>query len=521
MKINFTIYSFLILSFFSAKAQIEYVDVNFGINNGYTISQMTTGDLAMHDIVEVNSNLYAISTNFNGDFFLLKYNLNGEIDTSFGENGVVATTHAANVNYLAQVSNKLRKTADNKLLIITNVYPNNYEVTGVNVTLISKVNLDGTLDESYGSSGRFIGEFPLGLVLIGVEQSNTDEVIITGYNDYHDSAIPNYEVIILKVTAQGIVDTTFGTNGYIHLPYNFEVYTPVIAHYKENSIYTFFTDYQQNQYISKYDLGSLSYDLSFGTNGFLIVGSAELGQEMQTFMLNKSTSDLYVCGVRNVNANYVMENEIVVKKYSDAILNPAFGSGGMVTFQVLQNSNSKKSVHRISADANKFLIDGQTYTFDSASFDRTFFAQLNLDGTLDSDFGLDGVIINPLFNSLDRVFNYKNNVDSIITCGSCPSLNGFYPQVPCLIKFLKSSPLNTSEQSKPEISFYPNPVVETVTFNGDSNITGIDVFDYSGRLIKKYIAYQNSINLIDLQAGMYIAKVQTTLESFKIKLLKK
>ena len=131
MKINFTIYSFLILSFFSAKAQIEYVDVNFGINNGYTISQMTTDDMAMHDIVEVNSNLYAISSNFNGDFFLLKYNLNGEIDTSFGENGVVATTHAANVNYLAQVSNKLRKTADNKLLIITNVYPNNYEVTGV------------------------------------------------------------------------------------------------------------------------------------------------------------------------------------------------------------------------------------------------------------------------------------------------------------------------------------------------------------------------------------------------------
>ncbi|ARV05273.1 hypothetical protein BTO04_00560 [Polaribacter sp. SA4-10] len=59
-----------------------------------------------------------------------------------------------------------------------------------------------------------------------------------------------------------------------------------------------------------------------------------------------------------------------------------------------------------------------------------------------------------------------------------------------------------------EIQFYPNPVLESISFNKPNDISQIKIYDLNGKLVLRENIYSNnSINIENLTSGIYIIKI--------------
>ena len=87
------------------------------------------------------------------------------------------------------------------------------------------------------------------------------------------------------------------------------------------------------------------------------------------------------------------------------------------------------------------------------------------------------------------------------------------------VKFDVSLASTEINQQEDEVLIYPNPVKDVLHISNAKNVSKIEVFDLSGRLVKGLHKPSNSLDLSDLKSGMYILVAYTENEkpqSFKI-----
>lgn len=84
-----------------------------------------------------------------------------------------------------------------------------------------------------------------------------------------------------------------------------------------------------------------------------------------------------------------------------------------------------------------------------------------------------------------------------------------------------SSTLSNEEFLKNEISVYPNPVTNLLNIDNSSiPIETVKVYDLSGRLINGIKINDNQIDVSQLQNGMYILNIETSIGILSEKLIK-
>jgi len=69
------------------------------------------------------------------------------------------------------------------------------------------------------------------------------------------------------------------------------------------------------------------------------------------------------------------------------------------------------------------------------------------------------------------------------------------------------------ETEKPGIKFYPNPATSYIRIEGVKNIESIEIFDISGKLLKRCNHPDNEISVSDLAKGAYVVKVNYNAKS--------
>jgi len=67
---------------------------------------------------------------------------------------------------------------------------------------------------------------------------------------------------------------------------------------------------------------------------------------------------------------------------------------------------------------------------------------------------------------------------------------------------------------------FPNPVVDEFSVSLDQKITGIDIYDLTGKLVKQTTDSKSKVNISDLENGLYIVKVMTSTNSYSKKIMK-
>ena len=175
------------------------LDTTFGTGGKVTTSFGRSEDGAYSGVIDGDGKIVVGGEKgaLDRDFALARYNTDGTLDTSFGENGKVTTK--VRRGSVRESVRKLLLLSDGKLL--AGGFSNNDPV-------IIRYNADGSVDNSFGSDGRIIltafsnTESVSGLIEL------SDKKIIVG-------ALARGNIALLRLNANGTLDTTFGDQGIV------------------------------------------------------------------------------------------------------------------------------------------------------------------------------------------------------------------------------------------------------------------------------------------------------------------
>ncbi len=182
-------------------------DTNFG-NDGYTITSMDSSVAVQSLAIQNDGKIVVIGNSFsNGEvhFILARYNTDGNLDNSFGNNGIVITPsltgYKQDYSYSVLIQN-------NGKIIAAGIASNNTE----NEFALVRYKIDGSVDSSFGNNGIVLTPFENPYVFLNSAALQSDgKIIAAGYMQKSNQ----YDFVVIRYKADGDVDSTFGTNGKV------------------------------------------------------------------------------------------------------------------------------------------------------------------------------------------------------------------------------------------------------------------------------------------------------------------
>ncbi|MGA9292472.1 MAG: T9SS type A sorting domain-containing protein [Ignavibacteriaceae bacterium] len=143
-------------------------------------------------------------TDQNPDFAVFRYNSDGSIDSSFGNNGFTKTNHGNETN----VAQKMVLQPDGKIIVVGNDYNGlNFESD----VMVVRYNSDGSLDNGFGTNGIVTtGELTNYDYAWTVLLQPDGKIIVGGAFRTHSS---NNLILLIRYNSDGSLDTGFGNNG--------------------------------------------------------------------------------------------------------------------------------------------------------------------------------------------------------------------------------------------------------------------------------------------------------------------
>ncbi|HYV92926.1 MAG TPA: T9SS type A sorting domain-containing protein [Chitinophagales bacterium] len=186
------------------------LDATFGNNGIVTTGGIGSGGgIAFSVAIQPNSKIVAAgvaNNGFNVDFALVRYNTNGALDSSFGTNGKVTTDFGLSDDWAFAVTVQ----PDGK--IIEAGYSSNLMMYQTYFSLI-RYNTDGTLDSTFGTYGK---------VLTTIGSSDDEEAYSVAIQSDGKIVEAGYcwngttiDFGLVRYTTEGVPDSSFGINGKV------------------------------------------------------------------------------------------------------------------------------------------------------------------------------------------------------------------------------------------------------------------------------------------------------------------
>lgn len=159
------------------------------------------------------------------DISLGRYNTDGSVDKSFGEDGVNKDTLSSYAGAGIGGSKAVLPLSDGKIMVVSTKWTDSNDPR---VIAILRFNSSGSLDNSFGDKGVVTTDFntvlPEGYVAANVEVMTASlqsdgKVVVVGYITLLPAApsynnMPNADFFIARFLATGVLDSAFGKLGY-------------------------------------------------------------------------------------------------------------------------------------------------------------------------------------------------------------------------------------------------------------------------------------------------------------------
>jgi len=420
---------------------------------------------------------------------------------------------------------------------------------------------NGTLDNSYGVNGKVIADFfQANNYGITCAIQSDDKILIFGQSEVS----PNLSATIVRFNTDGSIDETFGENGSVLISQgNYQCYGNSILLQPDGKIvvagHAIF-DQGEDFYVARF-LSDGTADNSFNTNGFVadvnsissgaypcialqpdgkIVLSgmgAIAGQQNYCTMRFTESGELDtnfnddgiqltpISGYYNFPADVVIQTDgkILIGGYSGPYqselmsmvrysesgnLDPNFGVNGIFTLSI--NPGLDKIEDLLLQPDGKILICG--YTIETSLGYRYVLMRCNENGSLDTNFGVDGMIIQPFTLNEARASKMVIQSDGklVVAGHSQASLD----RRAALARYTTGIPANviSSEIMSTAFSIFPNPTTSAFRIGGFNTNASQSVVVYNSmgatQLIKTASALQ-PIDISFLPSGMYWVEIKS------------
>ncbi|HEX8369160.1 MAG TPA: hypothetical protein VF604_11520 [Pyrinomonadaceae bacterium] len=386
-------------------------DASFG--NGGKKTTIVSGDQESGYAVAVQPDgkiVVAGATILNGFCFaVVRYLPNGDLDTSFDNDGIVVTNTSNNVGEPSSIAIQ----TDGKIVIGGD---------DINIVLI-RYNPNGSLDTTFGGTG-IVRTIIRALETCNELKLQTDGKIVVVGTSYLSSSVLNFTV--LRYNANGALDSTFGTNGVVFTEFdnNHEI-AHTVAIQGDGKIVAAGTD-NQRQYdtiLARYNTDG-SLDAGFDGDG---KASYDFGSDSgeSNAVITQPDGKIIIAGFAN---DFTRSYFAVARYHQNGRLDTSFGGTGRVVTPIGQGTNSAARSIALQADG-KIVVAGSAYINDSRLFDFVA-VRYNSDGSLDTGFDGDGIAaIDVTLNSVsasDTAYSVEVQTDGKIVLGGTTGGSGTF-----------------------------------------------------------------------------------------------
>jgi uncharacterized delta-60 repeat protein len=366
---------------------------------------------------------------YNSDFALARYDpVNGALDTTFDGDGI-KTEDIANL----QASGKaVAIQTDNKTVVAgyAQTGPN-----GANAFAVARYNANGTLDTSFGGDGKvtIASAFVNNQANAAAIQAD-GKIVAAGFAGSVSGQDNSF--MVARFNVDGTADSSFGTNGIVVTPVNTNAFATSIAVQTDGKIVVAgqssngsgnTSDFTVARYLAN---GSL--DSSFGTGGKVIT-AVGVGDDTLNALKIQTDGKILVCGYGAIST---LDVEIV-RYNSNGTLDNTFGSFGKVATDVAGGDDGAFGM-TLQSDG-KIIITG--YASVSSNPDVAVL-RYNPNGTLDSTFGSGGKVTTPIGLTVDYGIGVAVDASGKITVGA-NSFSGSAAEF-AAVRYLSNGALDTS-----------------------------------------------------------------------------
>lgn len=187
------------------------LDASFG-SGGKVTTHFGLRDRASAILLQPDGRILAsgdiVNSRGSTDFAIIRYNSDGSLDSSFGNQGKVQTDLS-----ISDTANAAALQQDGKILIAGSAYN---RATGRNFALV-RYNPNGSLDLSFGNQGKVMTDFAAASDEIAALAIQSDGRIIAA--GFAANSASGRDFALARYNADGALDTSFGSGGRVTLDY--------------------------------------------------------------------------------------------------------------------------------------------------------------------------------------------------------------------------------------------------------------------------------------------------------------
>jgi uncharacterized delta-60 repeat protein len=346
----------------------------------------------------------ASDVNGNGsDFALVRYNSNGELDTSFGTDGTVTTDFGSPW----EAATSLAGQADGKIV-----------AAGFTVVspfadfALARYNSDGTLDTGFGTGGQVITDFgEVSSQALSVAVQPDGKIVVAGYANIDG----NEDFALVRYNSDGTLDRSFGTDGRVATDFGLldQGFSYALGYslavQPDGKIVLAGQAYIGGGFdfaLVRYN-GDGTLDTSFGTGGRVTTDFGSFNDGAFSLAVQPD-GRIVAAGQATVARGYGFA---LVRYNQDGTLDDGFGASGKVTtdFGLLEQGFSSAGASDIAVRLyGKLVVTGRAYI--NGDF-RSALAQYDSSGGLDTDFGTAGKVTAVFGGDTDRVSSVAVQAD--------------------------------------------------------------------------------------------------------------
>ncbi len=355
------------------------LDTSFGTNGIVNTDFYSRKDIGYSVAVQSDGKIVlagkANTESSSDNFALVRYTSDGTLDSSFGVGG----KQTLDFNNGLDVGSAVTILSDGKILLAGKATPSSAQEFAV-----ARFTSSGMVDTSFGTNGKAttsMGTLTDEVNAVGIQSDGSIVIVGAASNG------SNRDFALARFTSTGALDTTFNSTGKVLTNFfNQDDYGKGMAIQSDDKIvvagYTN-TGTDRDFALARYT-SSGAQDTTFGTNGLVHtdIGSAnDYGYAMALQSDGKIVVAGRVEGGSNVNVG-------VTRYTSSGVLDTSFGTAGKVNMNITSDDDMVQTV-AIQSDG-KILVGGY-YRKTSSVYD-IFLARFTSDGTLDTTFGTNGKV---------------------------------------------------------------------------------------------------------------------------------
>lgn len=409
------------------------VDPSFGVNGIQTLLLDEVGAYALSVALQADGKILLTGTT-DIDVFLARLQPDGSFDTTFGTNGYVILGSGTGYSILVQ--------PDNKILVAGNDNSGN--------AFITRCLSDGILDTDFGNNGTSATSYVSSYsnIIFDLIYTTDNKIIATGQSCNTEQC----DIIIGKYNNDGTFDTSFDTDGKIILNFEAEGYasnaSSTIELLPDNKFIVIGsrTSLDSNSLFVATQLLALRYntdgtpDLTFGNNGVATTNSdllTGLGSWDYTGFVQADGKVVYAGAAPNNDGG---GKSMLARWNADGSTDNTFGNNGIALFDI-PNSCGDVFTTALPLASNKIRAVGTVgdiWQYTTQCNNKTnngdlMIADINENGSLDASFGNNGFIITNLRGHYDQLFQLIITDGKPTICASCYtkspySIQGFVAQ---------------------------------------------------------------------------------------------